>query len=78
MWVLGQAGVVSSMGSEDFVDSELWFGVNLRVVVKPDVLTAWIGWGLTVHGNSLILQSGVSMRDYVVWSYIYLRFIWTN
>lgn len=57
MRVPGQAGVVASVGSEDLANSEPWSGVNLGVIVQPDVLAVWIGLGMTIHRESRVLQS---------------------
>lgn len=45
--VLCQAGVVASVHAEDLGDDELRPGVDLGVVVEPDVLTGRVGLGLT-------------------------------
>ena len=46
--VLGQAGVVAGVHAENLGDGELRPGVDLGVVVEPDVLTGRVGLGLTV------------------------------
>lgn len=46
--VLGQTGVVSGVHAQDLSDGVLWSGVDLGVVVKPNILTGWIGLGLTL------------------------------
>lgn len=45
--ILCQAGIVASVHSKDLGDSELRPGVDLGVVVEPDVLTCRVGLGLT-------------------------------
>lgn len=76
--VLCQTGVVASIHTEDLGDGELLPGVDLRVVVEPDVLTGWIGLGLTQQGNSLHLQSRVTPPGHSVRSHVYLRNVWSN
>lgn len=45
--VVCQAGVVPGVHAEDPGDGVLRSGVNLRVVVEPDVRTGRVGLGLT-------------------------------
>lgn len=45
--VLCQASVHSSVHAEDPGDGVLRPAVHLGVVVEPDVLTGWVGLGLT-------------------------------
>lgn len=66
MGVLGKTSVVASVISQDFGDAELWPGVDLKVVVEPEVLTWWVGLGLTHQRNILCFQSGVSPLRYSV------------
>lgn len=54
--VLRQAGVVARVHAEDLGDGELRPGVDLGVVVEPDVLACWVGLGLTQQRNGLSLQ----------------------
>lgn len=54
--VLRQAGVVTRVHAEDLGDGELRPGVDLGVVVEPDVLTGRVGLGLAQQRNSLSLQ----------------------
>lgn len=55
--VLCRAGIVARVHAEDFGDGELRPGVDLGVIVEPDILTGWVGLGLTQQRNSLSLQS---------------------
>jgi len=45
--VLRQAGVFAGVHAEDLGDGQLGPGVDLGVVVEPDVLTGRVGLGLT-------------------------------
>lgn len=54
--VLCQAGVVARVLAQNLAYDEMWPGVDLGVVVEPDILTGRIGLCLTQQGNSLFLQ----------------------
>lgn len=45
--ILSQTGIVASVHAKDLGDGELWPGVDLGVVVEPDVLTGRVRLGLT-------------------------------
>lgn len=70
--VVRQAGVVARVHAEHLGDGELRPGVDLRVVVVPDVLAGRIGLGLAQQGHRLSLQGGVASLGHRVRSHVYL------
>lgn len=51
-----QAGIVAGVHAENLEDGVLWSTEDLGVVIVPDVLTGWVGLGLTHQRDSLSLQ----------------------
>lgn len=54
--VVCHAGIVAGVHAENLEDGVLWSTEDLGVVIVPDVLTGWVGLGLTQQRDSLSLQ----------------------
>ena len=65
------------MRAQDPGDGELGSGVDLGVVVEPDVLAGRVGLGLTQQGDRLSLQGRVATLGHAVRSHVYLRDVGT-